>query len=130
MRFDQNTDIGIHFKIETYEVAKEINHSLLEKIQCLLSIARLDKSFWAEVIVYASYLINGLSSTVIGDKTPLKVWSGKAAQDYDLLRVFGSSTYFSTKDGKVNPRAKKFVFLGVKKNMKSYKLWDPKKRLC
>ena len=30
----------------------------------------------------------------------------------------------SVPDGIVNPRAKKFVFLGVKRNMKSYKLWD------
>jgi len=56
-----------------------------------------------------------LSSTAIGGKTPLKVWSEKAAQDHDLLRVFESPAYFCVKDGKVNPRAKKFVFLGVKK---------------
>jgi len=40
----------------------------------------------------------------------VKVWSGKAAQDYDLQRVFESLVYFSAKDGKVNLRAKKFVF--------------------
>jgi len=45
-----------------------------------------------------------------------------------LLWVFESSVYFNAKDGKVNPRAKKFVFLGVKKNMKRYKLWDPEKQ--
>jgi len=28
----------------------------------------------------------------------------------------------------VNPRAKKFVFLGVKRNMKGYRLWDPKNK--
>jgi len=65
---------------------------------------------------------------VIGDKTLLDIWSGGAAQDYDLLQVFESPAYFSVKDGKVNPRAKKFVFLGVKKNMKGYKLWDPENK--
>jgi len=39
----------------------------------LLSNAQLDKSFWVEVIVYDIHLINGLSSTTIGGKTPLKV---------------------------------------------------------
>ena len=34
--------------------------SLLEKVRRLLSNAQLDKSFWAEAIVYASHLINGL----------------------------------------------------------------------
>ena len=65
---------------------------------------------------------------MIKGKTLLKVWLGKVAQDYDLLRVFKSPAYFSAKDGKVNPRVKKFVFLGVKRNMKGYRLWDPKNK--
>ena len=90
---------------------------MLEKARWLLSNARLDKSFWAEGIVYASHLINGLSSTAIGGKTLLRVWSEKAAQGHGLLREFGSPTYFSAKDGKVNLRAKKFLFLYVKRNL-------------
>jgi len=101
-------------------LVKEINCSLLEKARCLLSNAKLDKSFWAEMIVYASHLIN--ESTAIGGKTPLKVWSGKAAQDHNLLREFGSPAYFCAKNGKVHLQAKKCVFLGVKKNMKGYRL--------
>jgi len=68
----------------------------------LLFNAGLDKSFWAEAIVYASHLING--STAIGGKTPLEIWFGKAAHDHGLVREFGSPTYFRAKDGKVNPR--------------------------
>jgi len=78
--------------------------------------------------MYANHLMNCLSSTVIGGKTPLNIWSGGAAQDYSLLWVFGSSAYVSAKGGKVNLRAKEFMFLGVKKNMKSCKLWDPEKK--
>ena len=58
----------------------------------------------------------------------MKIWSGKAAQDHGLLRKFESPTYFSTKDSMVNLRAKKFVFLGVKRNMKGYRLWDPENK--
>ena len=43
----------------------------MEKVQWLLSNAGLDKSFWAEVIVYASHLLNG--STAIGGKTSLEI---------------------------------------------------------
>ena len=92
----------------------------------MLSNAGLDKSFWVETIVYASHLING--STTIGGKTSLEIWSGKAAQDHDLLREFRSPTYFRAKDGMVTPRAKQFVILGVKRNMKGYRLWDPKNK--
>jgi len=80
------------------------------------------------MIVYASHIINGLSSIAIGDKTPLKVWSKKAAQDHNLLREFRSLAYFSANDGKVNSRSKKFVFLGVKRNMKGSRLWDPENK--
>ena len=80
------------------------------------------------MIIYASHLINGLSSTMIGGKTPLKGWFEKAAQDHDLLRVFESPTYFCANDGKVNPRAKKFVFLSINRNMKGYELWDPENK--
>ena len=124
LQFGQNTSIGTHFTNRIHGLAKKINRSLLEKVQYLLSNARLDKSFWAEAIVHASHLINELSSTVIGGKTLLDILLGGAAQDYDLQRVFESSAYFSAKDGKVNPRVKQFVFLGVNRNMKGYKLWD------
>ena len=75
--------------------------------------------------------MNSLSLTVIGGKTPLDIWSGGVAQDDVLLRVFESSTYFSAKDDKINSRVKKFVFLGVKRNMKGYNYVTPKiRRLC
>ena len=105
-----------------------MNRSLLKKVWCLLSNASLDKTFWAEALVYASHLMNSLSSIAMGGKTLLDIWSGGAAQEDILLRVFGSPAYFSVKDGKINPRAKKFIFLGVKRNMKGYKLWDPKNK--
>ena len=55
LRFGQNTGIGTHFTDEIHGLAKKINCSLLEKAWCLLSNAQLNKSFWAEVIVYASH---------------------------------------------------------------------------
>ena len=83
LRFGQNTGIGTHFTEGIHGLAKEVNCFLLEKVRWLLSDARLDKSFWAEAIVYASHLIN--ESTAIGGKTPLEIWSEKAAQDHGLL---------------------------------------------
>jgi len=45
LQFDQNIGIGTHFTNEIHELVKKINRSLLEKARCLLSNARLDKSF-------------------------------------------------------------------------------------
>ena len=105
-----------------------MNICLMEKFWCLLSNAQIDKSFWTEVLEYASHLINRLPATAIGSITPLDIGSGGVAQNYGLLWVFRYPTYFSIKDDKLNPLAKKFVFMGVKRNMKGYKLWDPKNK--
>ena len=77
--------------------------------------------------MYASHLINGLSSTAIGGKTSLEVWSGEAAKGPGLLREFESPAYFSTKDSMVNPRAKKFVFLGGQKKYEKLQVMGPRK---
>jgi len=73
----------------------------------MLSNAGLPKSFWAKALVYAYYLVNKLSLSTIGGKTPLEVLSGKVAQDYNLLRVFGCPAYYHVKENKLDPRAKK-----------------------
>ena len=104
----------IHFTIRKDEITKKINCALVEKVQYLLSKISLEKLFWVEPLVYTSHLMNRLPSTVIRDKTLLDILSGGAAQDYSLLQIFGCPAYFGIKDGKLNPRAKKFVFLGVK----------------
>jgi len=72
--------------------------------------------------------MNRLSSTMIGGKTLLDIWSGRARRDYGLLRVFECLAYFSVKDEKLIPRVKKFVIFRVKRNLKGYKLWTLKIR--
>jgi len=50
-------------------------------------------------MMYASHLINRLSLSAIGDKTLIEMWRGKAALDYDMLRVFGCPAYYRMSDG-------------------------------
>jgi len=77
--------------------------------------------------MFAYHLINRLSSFAIGGKTPMKVWSGEAAQNYDSLRIFGCPAYSHVKEDKLDPRAKKSMFLGFKRGVKGYKIWEPKR---
>jgi len=60
--------------------------------------------------MYASHLLNKLSSTTIGGKTLLDIWSSETAQDFSLLWVFECLAYFNIKNDKLNLQAKKFVF--------------------
>ena len=64
-----------------------MNKTLVEKVRCMLSNAELGREFWAEAVTYAQHLVNRLPSSAIDDKTPLEVWSGKPATDYDSLHV-------------------------------------------
>ena len=104
-------------------VAERMNRTLLEKVRCMLSNADLGKQFWAEAIMYASHLINRLPSTALNRKTPLEVWFGKPINDYDTLHVFGSTAYYHVKESKLDPRAKKALFMGVTLGVKGYRLW-------
>ena len=79
-------------------------------------------------MIYARNYINRLMSSAIGGKTLMKMWSGKAASDYDMLCMFGCPTYYHVSDGKLESRARKAVCLGFKRGVKDYKLWDSKDR--
>jgi len=105
-----------------------VNRVLLEKLWYLLSNASLDKVFWAEAIDHTSHLLNRLLTTAIGDKTPLDIWSGRAARDYGSLRIFSCSTYIDVKKDILDSKMNKLVFLRYKEDLKGYKLWDPKNK--
>ncbi|KAH9797006.1 hypothetical protein KPL71_005721 [Citrus sinensis] len=133
---DENEGFKRHFTVrhtpQQNGVAECMNRTLLEKVRCMLSNAGLDKKFWAEAVSYASHLVNRLPSAAIGGKTPMEMWSEKHAQDYDSLRVFGCPAYYHVKDGKLDPRARKAIFVGFKGGVKGFKLWDleDKKFVC
>jgi hypothetical protein len=129
LKICQDEGIVRHFTVsrtpQQNGVAERMNRTILEKVRCMLSSAGLGKSFWAEAVNYACHLINRLPTAAIDGKTPTEVWSGKPANDYDKLHVFGCPAYFHVRDSKLDPRAKKAVFLGFSTGVKGYRLWCP-----
>ena len=99
-----------------------MNKTIMEKVRCMLSNAKLPKSFWAEAASTACYLINRSPSTTIEKKTPLEVWSGTPG-NYSELRIFCCPAYSHVDNGKLEPRSLKCIFLGFKPGVKGYKLW-------
>ncbi|GKC59833.1 transposable element [Tanacetum coccineum] len=95
------------------------------KVRCMLSNAGLNKEFWVEVVTYVCHLVNRLPSTAIDGKTPFKKWYGKPASNYDSLHVFGSAANYYVKELKLDPRAKKSLFMGITSGIKGYRLWCP-----
>ncbi|KAK3016961.1 hypothetical protein RJ639_007857 [Escallonia herrerae] len=90
-------------------IVEHMNRILLERARCMLSNV-------------------GFPSTAIDCKTPEEVWSDKHA-NYKHLRIFGCPAYAHVNNGKLEPRAKKCIFLGYANGVKGYRLWCPDSEL-
>ena len=84
--------------------------------------AKLDKRFWAEAVSYATFLVNRLPCSGVEYKTPMEVWTGTHAS-YDDIQIFGYQAYFHVRNEKIDPRARKAIFLGFCDEVKCYKQW-------
>nr|KYP64673.1 Retrovirus-related Pol polyprotein from transposon TNT 1-94 [Cajanus cajan] len=107
-------------------LAERMNRTILERVRCMLLGSGLSKKFWGEAATTAAYLINRCPSSALNNKTPMEAWHGKPV-DYSNLRVFGSLAYAHVKEGKLEPRAVKCVFIGYPDGVKGYKLWKLEK---
>ena len=58
----------------------------------------------------------------------MEIWSGGAARDHSSLRVFDCPAYVDVKKDMLDSKVNKLVFLGYKKDLKGYMLWDPKNK--
>jgi len=93
----------------------------------MLSNVRLTRTFWAEEVNTSCYLINRGPHTGINMKTRYELWYGKPA-DYSNLRAFGFMFYYHVNEGKLDPRAKKGVFVIYGDGVKGYRIWSPSER--
>jgi len=85
--------------------------------------ARLSKSFWGEAISATTYVISKSPSVAIRFKTPYEMWIGHKP-NVDHIKVFGCIAYFHSKQGKLDPRAIRCLFIGYPNKVNGYKLWS------
>ena len=103
-------------------VAERMNRTLLERVRSMLSSSGLSRNFWAEVAYTACYIINRSPASALSMKTSKEMWTGRPA-DYSVLRIFGCPAYAHVRDGKLDPWAKKCIFIGYAYGVKGYRLW-------
>ncbi|KAK4388794.1 hypothetical protein Sango_2216400 [Sesamum angolense] len=99
-----------------------MNRTLLNKVRCLLISSGLSKTFWGEAPSTAVYLINRSPSVPLLGKIPECMWTGKDV-DISSLRIFGCSAFVLQNGDKLDPRAKKCIFIGYHDGVKGYRLW-------
>ena len=107
-----------------------MNKTLMEKARSMLSGTGLGQEFWAEAVETACYLVNRSPSSVLEDKTPHEVWTGKKPS-LSHLRVFGCDAYVHVpkeKRTKLDNKYERGIFIGYKDGLKGYKIWNPETR--
>ena len=108
-------------------VGEKMNRIIEEMITCMLSDAKLPKSFWAEAMHTTIDLIIISPSVLLDGDVPKRVWTGKNVS-YKYLRVFGCRAYVhipKNKRSKLDDKAKECIFLGYRHEEFGYWLWDP-----
>jgi hypothetical protein len=103
-----------------------MNRMLMEKVRCMLSGVGLGKEFCLEAVSTACYLVNRSPSSVLYDKTPQEVWTGKKPS-LTHLKVFGCDAYVHVpkeNKSKLDKKVEKCIFIGYKDGLKGYKIWN------
>ena len=103
-------------------VAKRMNKTIIEKVHCMLSNAKLSKSFGLKRLRRLVFPINRSLLVSIDKKTQIKVWSNTPSIYFDL-KIFGCLAYARVDNGKLEPNYVKCVFLSYNNGVKGYKLW-------
>ena len=88
--------------------------------------AGLPKTFWADVVSTAAYLINRGPSVPMEFRLPEEVWSGKEVK-FSHLKVFGCVSYVhvdSDACSKLDAKSKICFFIGYGDEKFGYRFWD------
>ncbi|KAG7310616.1 hypothetical protein JYU34_003408 [Plutella xylostella] len=97
----------------------------MEKTRCMLQEAGLEQKYWAEAVNTAVYLKNRSPTMSVKGYTPEEKWTGKRVS-VSYLRIFGCVAYAQKHlKKKLDPKAKRYIFVGYCESTKGYRLINP-----
>ena len=105
-------------------VSERMVRTITEKARAIICGASLQKVFWGEAVLTATYLINLTPTKALKcNKTPYEMWHNKKPQ-IKYLRVFGSTVFTHNKirKTKFDEKSWKGILVGYVPN--GYKVWD------
>lgn len=116
-------------------VAEIKNRHLLGVARALLFQSNAPKSLWGEAVLTATYFINHLPSRVLENHSPINILSKHFSETVSIRnlppKVFGCTVFLhvhKNQRSKLDPRAKKCMFVGYSATQKGYKCYDPSSR--
>lgn len=78
--------------LQTNGLAERMNGRLLNKVRAILSKADMNKQFWGDALLQATYLQNRTVNLIFGIKIPQEVLLGNALSS-SKIRIFGCPAY-------------------------------------
>lgn len=115
-------------------VAERKNRHILETARALLLGAYMPQRFWTDAVSTAVHLLNRMPSKVLSFQTPLQSLSTHVPLPNVLMlppRVFGCVAYVylhKNQRSKLDPCARRCLFLGYGIHQKGYRCYDPTAR--
>ena len=107
-------------------VVERKHQHLLNVARAILFQSSLPAKFWHFAVAHAAHLINRQATPILDNKSPFEILFG-SLPNISHFKVFGCLSFASTLIShrkKLDPRARKCVFLGFKSGTKGYLLFD------
>ncbi|RDX79846.1 hypothetical protein CR513_39688, partial [Mucuna pruriens] len=107
-------------------LAERMNKTLIERVRCMLSKARLPKHFWGEALYTIVHVINLIPTVALNTEVSDKIWFGKDVK-YDHLRVFSCKAFVHVpKDerSKLDTKTRQCIFIGYGHDEYGYRMYD------
>lgn len=120
--------LTVGYASEQNGVSERKNRTMMEMARSMLGDKGIPKTFWAEAVHTAVYLLNRCPTVAVQDKTPIEVWSGKKPSAKHL-KVFGSICYIhipQQKRSKLDDKSEKGIFFGYSTQSKGYRIYNIK----
>ncbi|KAE8729765.1 hypothetical protein F3Y22_tig00003398pilonHSYRG00147 [Hibiscus syriacus] len=115
-------------------LAERMNITMEERVRCVLSHAKLPKSFLGEAIMAVIDIVNLTPSVPLNGGIPKEVWAGKRASCNHLKVLECRAFVHIPKDerAKLDAKTKECIYLRSPKDEFGYQIWDPvnKKVVC
>ena len=109
-------------------IVERSHYTLRDMVRSMLVHSRLSKQYWGAALLYATEICNVMPHPdAKQETTPHEIVFGKKP-NMSKFKVFGCDAYAVSKGkyrNKLEPRSKRYIFVGLAENQKGWKLQDP-----